>query len=317
MYVRKEAVLSSMIEGTQSSLSDLLHFETDHRPGAPMDEDVNSVSHYVAALQHGIERLNEGFPLSLRLFKKIHEILLRDGRGSTQTPGEFRHSQNWIGGTRPGNALYVPPPADKVMECMGQLENFLHSKSSIKNPLLTAALSHLQFETIHPFLDGNGRLGRLLIVLILHEGKILHHPMLYLSLYFKEHRQTYYQLLNQVRETGEWEIWLEFFADAVIQVTKQATETVHRIQNIIKKDKAVINNLGRIKESCENIHQILLTHPIITAKKLTELTHKTPRTINKCLTILEENNIIKETTGKKRDRIYCYQEYLDVFSEGI
>jgi len=190
MYIRKEAVLSSMIEGTQSSLSDLLLFEIEAKPGVPID-DVQEVSNYVSALQHGLTRLSEGFPLSLRLIKEIHAKLLSKGRGSQQTPGEFRRSQNWIGGSRPGNAMFVPPPPEYLLECMGKLELFLHDQPEATTPLLKAALTHVQFESIHPFLDGNGRLGRLLITLILCDQKILQKPLLYLSLYFKTHRQAY------------------------------------------------------------------------------------------------------------------------------
>ena len=207
MYVRKEAVLSSsMIEGTQSSLSDLLLFELDGT-GVPLD-DVREVSNYVAALDYGLKRLAEGFPMSLRLIKEMHGVLLNKGRGANQTPGEFRKTQNWIGGTRPGNAAFVPPPADKVLECIGDLEMFLQDQPHPTPALrLKAALADVQFETIHPFLDGNGRLGRLLITLLLCEQKILREPMLYLSLYFKTHRQYYYELLNGVRLSGNWEAW--------------------------------------------------------------------------------------------------------------
>ncbi|MCK5914210.1 MAG: Fic family protein, partial [Desulfuromusa sp.] len=212
MYVRKEAILSSMIEGTQSSLSDLLLFELDQNPGVPLN-DVREVSNYVAALNHGLCLLEEGLPLSLRMFREIHSVLLSKGRGSSQTPGEFRRSQNWIGGTRPGNAVFVPPPAEQVLDCMGKLELFLHDQPDPTPVLLKTALAHVQFETIHPFLDGNGRLGRLLITLLLCEQKVLQQPMLYLSLYFKQHRQYYYELLNNVRTTGDWEAWLDFFAE--------------------------------------------------------------------------------------------------------
>jgi len=202
-YVRKEAVLSSQIEGTQSSLSDLLLFELDLTPSVPI-QDVREVSNYVAALNHGLQRLKEGFPLSLRLIREIHEILLSTGRGSDRTPGEFRRSQNWIGGTRPGDAVFVPPPPENVVECMGDLEMFLHDRPVQTTTLLKAALAHVQFETIHPFLDGNGRLGRLLITLLLCAEKVLKDPMLYLSLFFKMHRQRYYDLLNDVRFSGDW-----------------------------------------------------------------------------------------------------------------
>ena len=209
-YVRKEAVLSSMIEGTQSSLSDLLRFEVDQAPGVRLD-DVQEVSNYVAALNHGLRRLEKGFPLSLRLIKEIHAVLLAKGRGSVQTPGEFRRSQNWLGGTRPGNAAFVPPPADMVTECMGKLELFLHDQPEPTPPLVKAALAHVQFETIHPFLDGNGRLGRLLITLLLYQQKVLKEPILYLSLYFKTYRQAYYDLLNRVRLTGRLGSLARFF----------------------------------------------------------------------------------------------------------
>ncbi|MGD9126966.1 MAG: Fic/DOC family N-terminal domain-containing protein, partial [Planctomycetia bacterium] len=206
MYIRKEAVLSSQIEGTQSSLSDLLLFESEQLPGVPLD-DVQEVSNYVIALEHGMKRLREGFPPSLRLIREIHEKLLLMGRGSERCPGEFRKSQNWIGGTRPGNAIFVSPPPEYVLECMGELEKFLHDKPERTSPLIKVALMHVQFETIHPFLDGNGRLGRLLITLLLCWEGILKEPMLYLSLYLKEHRQQYYDLLGEVRFNGNWEAW--------------------------------------------------------------------------------------------------------------
>ena len=228
MYIRKEAVLSSMIEGTQSSLSDLLMFEIDESPGVPLD-DVREVSNYVAAMTHGLKRLAAGFPLSLRLLREIHHDLLAGGRGKRQFPGEFRRSQNWIGGSRPGNAHFVPPPADAVPACMGQLELFLHDHKTVTLALVKAALAHVQFETIHPFLDGNGRLGRLLITLLLCEGGILPEPLLYISYYFKLHRQYYYELLNEVRLTGDWEKWLDFFADAVIATARQGIKVTREL----------------------------------------------------------------------------------------
>jgi len=207
-YVRKEAVLSSQIEGTQSSLSDLLLFENDEAPGVPL-ADVQEVSNYVAALNHGLARLRGGFPLSLRLIREVHEVLLSKGRGSDKQPGEFRRSQNWIGGTRPGNAVFVPPPPDLVTECMGQLELFLHEERPDLPLLVRAGLVHVQFETIHPFLDGNGRLGRLLVTFLLCAAGALHEPILYLSLFFKTNRQAYYELLDRVRVSGDWETWLD------------------------------------------------------------------------------------------------------------
>ncbi|ADK83572.1 filamentation induced by cAMP protein Fic [Desulfarculus baarsii DSM 2075] len=315
MYVRKEAVLSSMIEGTQSSLSDLLLFELDQQPGAPLG-DVQEVSSYVAALEHGLKRLREGFPLSLRLIKEIHEILLAKGRDGHKTPGEFRRTQNWIGGTRPGNAAFVPPPAEYVMECMGALELFLHDQPEPTPVLLKAALSHVQFETIHPFLDDNGRLGRLLITLILCEQKVLSTPILYLSLYFKSHRGFYYELLNRVRQTGDWEAWLDFFADAVQTTASQAVEAARQLMALAKEDRDKIKSLGRTALSVEKTHQALLSKPLATSVVLAQRTGLTPATVNKCLTQLMRLGVVREITEQRRNRIFCYQRYLDVMNQG-
>ncbi len=316
MYIRKEAVLSSMIEGTQSSLSDLLLFEMDQSPKVPVD-DVKEVSNYVSALQHGLKRLENGFPISLRLIKEIHKILLKKGRGSTQSPGEFRKSQNWIGGTRPGNAIFVPPPPDKVLPCMGELEIFLHDKNQITPPLLKAALSHVQFETIHPFLDGNGRLGRLLITLLLCQENLLTKPLLYLSLYFKTHRSYYYELLNSVRLTGDWEKWLEFFADAVIETSNQAIQTAQSLIKLNKEDEEKISRLGRSSDSTLRIYKELLVHPIVTSGFLVKKVELTPPTVNKCLSHLINIDILNELTANKRNRAYCYFRYIEIINEGI
>jgi len=326
MYIRKEAVLSSMIEGTQSSLSDLLLFELDMYPasfgdsaatrtGVPMD-DVREVSNYVAALDHGLARLAEGFPLSLRLIKEMHAVLLARGRGSNQTPGEFRRTQNWIGGTRPGNAAFVPPPVEQIMDCMGKLELFLHDQPEPTPALLKAALAHVQFETIHPFLDGNGRLGRLLITLLLYEQKVLQKPMLYLSLYFKTHRQYYYELLNNVRLTGDWETWLDFFAEAVIVTATQAVETAQQLVDLANKDRDEIGSLGRAAPSALQIHRALMERPITTAGWLVKKTGITPATVNKCLAHLERLDIIRELTSRKRNRLFSYTGYVDIMNQG-
>ncbi|OCX67929.1 cell filamentation protein Fic [Acidithiobacillus thiooxidans] len=315
MYVRKEAVLSSMIEGTQSSLSDLLLFELDQEPGVPLD-DVREVSNYVAALDHGLRLLEEGLPLSLRLFREIHGVLLTKGRGSNQTPGEFRRSQNWIGGTRPGNAAFVPPPAEEVLECMSKLELFLHDQPEPTPVLLKAALAHVQFETIHPFLDGNGRLGRLLIALLLCEQKVLREPMLYLSLYFKTHRQHYYELLNNVRMTGDWEAWLDFFAEAVIVTATQAVETAQQLLDLSNQDRDKISGLGRAAASTLQVHRTLMEHPIGTSGSLVEKTGITPATVNKALSHLEQLGIVKELTARKRNRLYSYAGYIEIMSRG-
>ena len=315
MYVRKEAVLSSMIEGTQSSLSDLLLFELDQVPGVPLD-DVREVSNYVAALDHGRRLLKDGLPLSLRLFREIHGVLLAKGRGSHQAPGEFRRSQNWIGGTRPGNASFVPPPAAEVPECMSRLEQFLHDRPEPTPTLLKAALAHVQFETIHPFLDGNGRLGRLLITLLLCDQKMLREPMLYLSLYFKTHRQVYYELLNKVRLTGDWEAWFDFFAEAVTITATQAVETAQQLLDLSNRDRDKIIGLGRAAASTLQVHRALMEHPIATSGWLVEKTGITPATINKSLSHMEQLGIVRELTAQKRNRLFSYADYVEIMSRG-
>ena len=315
-YVRKEAVLSSMIEGTRSSLSDLLLFEMDEEPGVPLD-DVQEVSNYVNALNYGLERLRSGFPVSLRLIREIHSKLLGEGaRSADKMPGEFRHSQNWIGGTRPGNAFYVPPPAQLVAECMGALELFLHDQPERTSILLKTALAHVQFESIHPFLDGNGRVGRLLITLLLVNSGALQLPMLYLSLYFKTHRQAYYEFLNRVRTEGDWETWLDFFADAVRVTANQAVDTVRRLDALAQQDRAAIHSLGRAAGSALRIHHELLYRPICDGNRLKQKTGLTLATINKSLDHLCKLEIVKETTGKQRYRIFSYTAYIDILNEG-
>lgn len=313
-YVRKEAVLSSRIEGTQSSISDLMLFELEEAPGAPLD-DVQEVSNYVRALNFGLEKLQE-LPLSLRLLKEIHGILLAKGRGAEQTPGEFRRSQNWIGGTRPGNAAFVPPPPHSVVPCMGDLEFFLHDQPVATPALLKVALAHVQFETIHPFLDGNGRLGRLLITLILFDQGVLQKPMLYLSLYFKTHRAHYYDLLNKVRFQGAWEEWLEFFAEAIIHTASSAVDTVQRLIRLSEESEKAIRKLGRPASSVLRIHRALLKQPVASSKVLVKITDLTPATVNKGLERLEALEIVQELTGRKRNRLFSYSQYLRILNEG-
>ncbi len=315
MYVRKEALLSSMIEGTQSSLSDLLMFELDQEPGVPLD-DVREVVNYVAALDHGLRMLKEGLPLSMRLIREIHGVLFAKGRGNHQTPGEFRRSQNWIGGTRTGNAAFVPPPADAVMESMNKLELFLHDQPEATPVLLKAALAHVQFETIHPFLDGNGRLGRLLITLLLCEQKVLKEPMLYLSLYFKTHRQYYYELLNKVRLTGDWESWLDFFAEAVIVTATQAVETAQQLLQLSKQDQDKIRSLGRAEVSALRVQQAMMEHPIANSGSLVKKTGISPATVNKALRHLERLGIVRELTTRRRNRLFSYASYIEIMSRG-
>ena len=236
-------MLSSQIEGTQSSLSDLLLFELEEVPGVPLD-DVSEVSNYVGALRHGLFRLKENFPLSNRLIREIHGVLLSSGRGQTRTPGEFRRSQNWIGGSRPGRADFAPPPHIAVPDCMTALESFLHATDDGLSVLLRAGLAHVQFETIHPFLDGNGRVGRLLITLHLCAAGLLSQPLLYLSLYFKQHRGDYYDLLNQVRRTGDWEAWIGFFLEGVKRTAEGAVSSAQRLSQMFQDDRNRIQGSG-------------------------------------------------------------------------
>jgi len=311
MYLRKEAVLSSQIEGTQSSLSDLLLFELDDYPGVPID-DVEEVSNYVAALNHGLIQLKK-LPLSVRLIKEIHRVLLRKGRGSNRDPGEFRRSQNWIGGTGPGNAIFIPLPPDKITECMSDLEKYLHYKTPV---LVKAALAHVQFETIHPFLDGNGRIGRLLITLLLCAEGVLRGPLLYLSLYFKAHRQTYYDLLQRVRVDGDWESWLSFFVEGVRETADTAVNTVKSSLELFDKDKKIIQANKKKASSALRIHAELQKNPISSIAKLAQLTELPEISVINALKELEKIGIVKEITGKQRYRLFAYDNYLSILKEG-
>jgi Fic family protein len=313
MYVRKEAVLSSQIEGTQSSFSDLMLFEHKQKPKVSI-EDVEEVSNYVKAINYGMARLRDDFPLSLRLLKEIHSILLTGVRGPTKLPGEFRRSQNWIGGTRPGNASFVPPPVEYLVDCLSDFEKFLHDENT--PVLIKAALAHVQFETIHPFLDGNGRLGRLLITLILCADGMLDEPILYLSLYLKKNRHTYYQLLQEVRESSNWEVWLEFFLIGIYQSATQAINTAENINNLFIKDLAKISLLERARFSCEKIFEYMKTLPQVSVPFLSKALNLTPPTVRDALNNLQSIGILEEISGKKRDRVYVYRQYLDILEEG-
>jgi Fic family protein len=314
-YVRREALLSSQIEGTQSSLSDLLLFELEEAPGVPI-EDVIEVSNYVAALQHGLQRLREGFPLSNRLIREMHAVLLSRGRGSDKSPGEFRRTQNWIGGTRPGNAHFVPPPPGAVEDCMAALERFLHDETLSYPTLVRAALAHVQFETIHPFLDGNGRIGRLLIAFILHHEGILQKPLLYLSLYFKQHRSEYYRLLDIVRTEGDWEAWLDFFLEGVVDTAQNAVQTAQRLVALFKEDTQKIQRAGRVANTALRVFNALCEHPILTLNEARRRTGLTFPSVANGMEALAKLNIAREITGQKRNRIFAYDRYLTILTEG-
>jgi Fic family protein len=314
-YVRKEAVLSSQIEGTQSSLSDLLLFELDEAPGVPLD-DVVEVSNYVAALDHGLTRLREGFPLSNRLIREIHGVLLSRGRGSGTAPGEFRRSQNWIGGSRPGTAVFVPPPPMAVPDCMSALERFLHAEGDGLPVLVRSGLAHVQFETIHPFLDGNGRVGRLLITFLLGHAGMLHEPLLYLSLYLKQHRAVYYELLDRVRREGDWEAWLAFFLHGVRETAEGAVATAQRLGAMFQEDRRRIEATGRRAGSALRVHEALKARPILSLTAVCDATGLSFPAAGSAMDLLIDLGIARELTGKRRNRLFAYETYLAVLNEG-
>lgn len=314
-YVRKEAVLSSQIEGTQSSIADLLLYESDEIPGVPLS-DVEEVSRYVAALQHGLTRLRGGFPLSSRLIREIHGVLLSGGRGSERDPGEFRRSQNWIGGTRPGRGVFVPPPPEEVAGCIGELETFIHGKGESLPVLVEAGLVHLQFETIHPFLDGNGRIGRLLVPLLLHSRGALEEPLLYLSLYFKTHRQRYYDLLQQVREDGDWEEWLRFFLEGVRITSEEAKRTASQLLAVVARDRQRIEELGRAAGTSLRVLELLKERPLLNIRQVAERLRISFPTAQAALERLLDLGIVEELTGRRRGRLFVYTEYLALLSQG-
>ncbi|MBI2227520.1 MAG: Fic family protein [Deltaproteobacteria bacterium] len=314
-YVRKEAVLSSQIEGTQSSLSDLLLFEMEEAPGAPLG-DVVEVSNYVLALEHGLTRVREGFPLSNRLICEVHARLLSRGRGSEKLPGEFRRSQNWIGGSRPGNAHFVPPPANAVEECMSRLERFFHDQASGMPVLVKAALAHVQFETIHPFLDGNGRVGRLLIPLLLCQAGTLSQPLLYLSLYFKQNREEYYRLLDQVRTEGDWEAWLDFFLTGVQTTATGAVATAKRLVELFNADAGRLQGSGRAAGSALRVHAAMRERPLVSLGEVCRRTDLSFPAATTGMNVLLKLDVVRELTGKRRNRLFAYDRYLQILSEG-
>jgi Fic family protein len=315
-YIRKEAVLSSQIEGTQSSLSDLLLYENDEASDVPI-ADTRETFNYIRAMNHGIERLQSGMPLSLRIFKEVHGLLLESGRGAGQSPGEFRTSQNWIGGSRPGNARYVPPPAHEVLPAMGALELFLHDKP-VRTPILVkAALAHAQFETIHPFLDGNGRVGRLLITLLLcTEEEQVSRPLLYLSLYLKRNRDAYYMHLQRVRTHGEWEAWLRFFLQGVNEVARSATDTTRRLLALVEEDRNAIHALGRASGSALRLHDLATRRIVFRIPEAARELSLSEVTVASTAGHLERIGIVREATGRTRNKLFVYGRYLSILEEG-
>lgn len=309
-YIRKEAVLSSQIEGTQSTLSDILLFESKENPGVPL-ADINEVICYIDAILYALERAKE-LPLSLRLIKEIHQRLLNNTRGKDKNPGEFRTSQNWIGGSRPGNALYVPPPPEELMNCLDNFEKFLHH-----NPypiLIEIAVMHAQFESIHPYLDGNGRMGRLLITFILCYKGLLQSPILYLSLYFKENKDTYYRLLQEVRTQGNWKDWITFFLTGVIEVCESSMHTAKRLAALVAIDREKLATTGN-SVNINTIFEFFTKKPIATIDEITKTLEIEYRTVVRNIAKLEELGIVKEISGRNRKKVFLYAAYMKELGE--
>ena len=315
-YVRKEAVMSSQIEGTQSSLSDLMLYEMEGLPGVPID-DVQEVSCYVSALSLGVQRINEGHPITFRLLMELHAALMTSGRGISKGPGAFRKNQVWIGGHRADEATFVPAPANELADCWAALERFINDVPEATDPLIKAALAHVQFETIHPFMDGNGRLGRLLIPLILVASGVLSQPLLYLSVFFKKHRQLYYERLQQVRLTGDWESWILFFVDAVADTATQAVLTAQQLNTLRSEHREVAQALGRMTASAQRVLDVLFEQPIANISTIVAQSGLTPATVGKVMDKLAqpELNLVRELTGQKRNRVFAYTNYIDILNQ--
>jgi Fic family protein len=322
-FVRKEAVVSSQIEGTQATLVDLLSFEAQEdatgqtETAAPPPADVEEICNYLDALAYVRAELAEprGLPLSMRLLNETHKRLMHGVRGAEKQPGEVRRSQNWIGGSRPGNAMYVPPPPRALGEVLGAFERYLHEDDTL-HPLVRAGLLHVQFETIHPYLDGNGRIGRLLVTLLLDHWKLLTKPLLYLSLFFKRHREDYYRRLNAVRVDGDWEGWLDFFLDGVATIADEAVASARELFALVAKDRVRVLAGDRTSIGAIRLFELLPRHPIVTVASAMRLLDTTKPTAGKAIELLATAGILDESTGKKRDRSFVYSGYLDRLKVG-
>ena len=315
-FVRKEAVLTSQIEGTQATLEDLLAHEVQ-APNSAQDSPAQEVCNYLEALQFAREQMADpqGLPLSLRLLREAHRRLLRGSRGEDRNPGEFRRSQNWIGGTRPGNATFVPPPPDEMMGCLDAFEKYLYAEDE-HPPLIRAGLLHVQFETIHPFLDGNGRVGRLLIALLLEHWGLLGSPLLYISLYFKQHRTEYYDSLSAVRLEGTWDRWIRFFLEGVATIASQATESGRALYALFDADRKRLLDQPKASVWALRLLEALPHHPMLTVAQAMEVLDTTRPTANKTVGFLADQGILRERSGRRRDRTFAYQRYLDLLGEG-
>lgn len=315
-FVRKEAVISSQIEGTQASLDDLLASEAEARSTAP-PEHVEEICNYLEALSYARSQLHsdKGLPLSLRLLHGAHKRLMSGTRGQDKQPGKIRQSQNWIGGTRPGNARFVPPPPHRLTELMGQLETYLNSEDSLP-PLVRAGLAHAQFETIHPYLDGNGRLGRLLIALCLEDWGLLSEPLLYLSLFFKRHQLEYYTRLGAIRTDGDWEGWLAYFLEGIAVVADESVTLIRSLFDVLTKDRSRYLHSGGATVVGARLFESLPQHPLVTVKSVVKICDTTKPTAAKAIGSLTDAGILEEVSGRSRDRAWAYRQYLDLLREG-
>jgi len=311
-FVRKEAVISSQIEGTQATLVDLLTYEAGAQTEPAAEVEVQEVCNYVEALAFARKQLSRknGLPLSVRLLNETHHRLMKGVRGAEKQPGEIRSSQNWIGGTRPGNAVYVPPPPYEVPRLLGELEQYLHAEDALP-PLVRAGLAHVQFETVHPYLDGNGRLGRLLVTLLLEEWRQLSQPLLYLSLFFKRHREDYYRILNRVRTEGDWEEWTAFFLEGVGTIAEEAVQSARDLFALVSRDRARVLAAGKATVVASRLFEELPRHPVVTITGAVKLLGTTKPTAAKAIALLEKAGVLAETTGRRRDRTFSYAKYLD------
>ncbi len=332
-FVRKEAVISSQIEGTQASLVDLLAFEAEEQPqpNADVEEvtnyldalayapnaDVEEVTNYLDALAYARGQLasKRGLPLSLRLLNEAHKRLMRGVRGGSKQPGEIRRSQNWIGGSRPGNAAYVPPPSEKLPQLLSSFEKYIHADDRLPK-LVRTGLLHAQFETIHPYLDGNGRIGRLMIALLLEHWGLLRAPLLYLSLFFKRHREEYYRRLNLVRLEGDWESWIDFFLDGVATIADEAVASARELFNLVSADRTRLLGVESVSVSALRLFERLPRHPIVTVASAMKLLDTSKPTATRAIEVLAEIGILVETTGKKRDRSFAYRAYMERLRTG-
>ena len=316
-FVRKEAVISSQIEGTQATLTDLLDFEATEATGLAPGADIEEVCNYLDALGYARAQLDrpDGLPLSMRLLNECHRRLMDGARGATKQPGEIRRSQNWIGGSRPGNAVFVPPPPGALAEALSRFEQFIHAKSDLP-ALVRVGLLHLQFETIHPYLDGNGRIGRLLIALLLQHWSLLSQPLLYISLFFKRNRDEYYRRLGAVRIDGDWEGWIAFFLDGVGEIADEAIESARELSKLVREDREKVLGVRGSSLAAARIFEVLPSHPVLTVNRAMRILDTTRPTATKAVRTLVQTGVLEETSGRKRDQRFSYARYLHLLGKG-